>query len=479
MIEDRLYGVRELYESSPLWIRRGAGFCFRRLPMRLRYGSVYGRMRGLLRATRNVGLDELQALEDRLLREAIEHAYHHVPFYRSVMRERGVEPRHLRSRADLQLLPLLDKSTLRDQISALRSQIHGDSERLYVTTGGSTGEPVGFDLQVGVCRSKEAAMLDHAWGMVGYQRSDRGAIVRGSVLNRERICDEDPIKGSLLLSSYHLTDEHVPMMIDRLRGYRPRYIQAYPSAAAILGRQLIESGTPPPEGLRALLLSSETLRPDQRRLLVEAFRCRIYSWYGHAERVVYAAECEQGEGYHVFPEYGSAELVDESGEVLPWESGVQGEIVGTALWNRVMPLIRYRTYDVATVAGDPCSCGRPHPRLASIEGRLQEFLIARGGRPISTAALNMHSDVFDRVDHVQFRQREEGRVELHLVARPGYGPTDERAILDQISTKLGPGTVLELVPCREIPPTLAGKRRLVIQELPLGELVAGALTAAG
>ncbi len=482
MIEDRLYGVRELYESSPLWLRRAAGAVYCRLPNSLRYGPVYGRMRALLQKTRHLDPAELEALTNRMLQAAIADAYAHVPFYRSAMKERGVEPRHIRRRQDLRLLPLVDKTLVRESGDALRSELHGASQRIYVTTGGSTGEPVGFDLQKGVCRPKEAAMLDHAWSIVGYRRSDRSAIIRGSVLNREGICDEDPIKRSLVLSSYHLTDEYLPRMIDALRRFRPRYIQAYPSSAAILARHLRATGQPPIAGLRALLLSSETLRPDQRRLLQEAFRCRVFSWYGHAERVVYAAECEAGAGYHIYPEYGIFELVDEHGEVLPWEPGVRGEIVGTALWNRVMPLIRYRTYDLATVAGDSpggpgvvCSCGRPHPRLASVEGRIQEFLIAANGRPISTTALNMHSRVFDQVSEMQFVQELPGEVELHLVPRADFGPADRRAIQREVGQKLGRDTKLRLVLRTAIPTTPSGKRRLVLQQIPVPDVLLGAL----
>jgi phenylacetate-CoA ligase len=475
MIEDRLYGVRELYESSPLWLRRAAGALYCRLPNSLRYGPVYGQMRALLQKTRHLSREELEALTNRMLQRAIADAYAHVPFYRSAMKERGVEPRHIRRRRDLRLLPLVDKTLVRESGAALRSEIHGAGQRIYVTTGGSTGEPVGFDLQAGVCRPKEAAMLDHAWSLVGYRRSDRSAIVRGSVLNREGICDEDPIKRSLVLSSYHLSDQYLPRMITALRRFQPRYLQAYPSSAEILARHLRATGQPPIQDLRALLLSSETLRPDQRQLLQEAFRCRVFSWYGHAERVVFAAECEAGSGYHIYPEYGIFELVDEHGEVLPWEPGVRGEIVGTALWNRAMPLIRYRTYDLATVAADGCSCGRPHPRLASVEGRIQEFLIAADGRPISTTALNMHSRVFDQVSEMQFVQQLPGEVELHLVPRAEFGPADRRAILREVGRKLGRETELHLVLRTEIPTTPSGKRRLVLQQIPVPDVLVGAL----
>lgn len=470
MLEDRLYSARRLYESSPAWARQAAGSALRTLPSRIRYGPFYGEMRALFRRHRHADPEDLRALERRLLGQAIEFAYEHVPFYRRAMRSRGVEPRHIRDRHDLRLLPLVDKEDLRRHYSELQSESIRTSDRIYMTTGGSTGEPVGFDLQKGVCRPKEAAMLEHAWSTAGYHPGDRCGIIRGTVLPPGQAWQEDPAKRSLLLSSYHLTPDHLPAMLERLRAFRPRFIQAYPSAAEIVARFMLESKTAPPEGLHAIFAGSETMRPDQRRLIAEAFQCRVFTWYGHAERVVHAAECELNRGFHVYQEYGLMELVDESGAPLPWETGARGEIVGTALWNRAMPLLRYRTYDMASVGATSCPCRRPYPLLASVEGRLQEYLLASGNRPISTTALNMHCGVYDHVEQVQFHQRHAGQVALHYVPRAGFSPDDERAIHVELSKKLGGDTQLELVPVREIRPGPNGKRRLVIQEMAIDAL---------
>ena len=306
-----------------------------------------------------------------------------------------------------------------------------------------------------------------------HRRGDRAAILRGSVLNGQQPWGEDPIKRSLVLSSYHLTDEYLPEMVHQLRKFRPSYLHAYPSSAAILARHLLQTGVRPPDSIRGLLVSSETVRDDQRELLVEAFRCRVHSWYGHAERVIFASACETGAGYHLYPEYGAVEIVDANGQPLPWEPGVRGEIVGTATWNRAMPLVRYRTRDIATIGKGDCPCGRPHPLLASVEGRVQEFLVADGGRPISSTALNTHTPIYDHVDQVQFRQQILGEVELWYVPRPDFNEVDERRIRSEIEEKLGHGTRLVLRAVGEIPTTRSGKRRTVVQELPVDQVLAG------
>ena len=55
------------------------------------------------------------------------------------------------------------------------------SARLYMTTGGSTGVPVGFYLQKGISRPKEQAMLEGMWKRAGYFEGARLILIRGHV----------------------------------------------------------------------------------------------------------------------------------------------------------------------------------------------------------------------------------------------------------------------------------------------------------
>ena len=71
-------------------------------------------------------------------------------------------------------------------------------------------------------------------------------------------------------------------------------------------------------------------------------------------------------------------------------AGVAGhKVLVTNLFNRTLPFIRYEMSDLVTIADGPCACGRPHLRLASIQGRREDVLSlpARNGEQVSVHAL--------------------------------------------------------------------------------------------
>ena len=43
-----------------------------------------------------------------------------------------------------------------------------------------------------------------------------------------------------------------------------------------------------------------------------------------------------------------------------------------------MPILRYRTRDITSIAEEPCACGRTHRRIQRITGRADDMLIVRG-----------------------------------------------------------------------------------------------------
>ncbi len=82
--------------------------------------------------------------------------------------------------------------------------------------------------------------------------------------------------------------------------------------------------------------------------------------------------CEQADGYHLDNFDFLPEIVDRDAEGF-------GEVVFTTLRRRVMPLIRYRTRDVARLIPEPCPCGIRAPRITRIRGRRDELVVASGG----------------------------------------------------------------------------------------------------
>lgn len=467
MIEDRLYKFKDLYDRSPGWLKQAAGLAYRQIPLGLRYGATYGRYRSLLNKSANWGRAEIEAYQLAKLQALLSHASENVPFYKESFARAGFDPKMLRSLEDMRLVPTLSKADLQDRLPDLIARNIPKSQRMYVTTGGSTGIPVGFYLQSGLSRGKELAFIEDQWARVGFRPGDHCAFIRGAVLHGlpEGVhWQYEPIKNRLVLSGYHLTAQTVGNYVEALRRFRPKFLHAYPSSATLLATYMRAAGLGRIDGLKGVLCGSENLYPAQRGLLETVFGCRVFSWYGHAERAVLGGECEFSSDYHLYPQYGYSEVVDSSGESR-FDDGAIGEIVASCLDNLVMPLIRYRTMDMGVVSAGDCRCGRPYPRLRRVEGRLQEFMVTGGGRLISMVAINMHSPVFDNVRQFQFRQREPGVITFAYVPMQALGRSDEVGIRRELGEKLGADVSLILEPVDEIPRTPSGKFRFLIQEI--------------
>jgi phenylacetate-CoA ligase len=71
------------------------------------------------------------------------------------------------------------------------------------------------------------------------------------------------------------------------------------------------------------------------------------------------------------------EVLDPAtGEPVP--PGEKGELVVTMLEKEAFPIVRYRTGDVTTLTEEVCACGRTHPRIGRIQGRVDDMIVVRG-----------------------------------------------------------------------------------------------------
>jgi len=155
------------------------------------------------------------------------------------------------------------------------------------------------------------------------------------------------------------------------------------------------------------------------------------------------------------------EIVAEDGSTCR-KPGERGELVGTGLLNRALPLVRYRTGDFATLAESNCECGRHWDRFTDIEGRWkQDMLEGRSGARMSIAALNMHGEIFEHVARYQYYQNEPGRCVLRVMTTPGFSEADEAAILDAYLAKVGDELDMSIEVVDDIPLTERGKLKLL------------------
>jgi phenylacetate-CoA ligase len=129
-----------------------------------------------------------------------------------------------------------------------------------------------------------------------------------------------------------------------------------------------------PATLHSVLLSTDHLPPAVARTVEQAWGCTVYDHYGTTEMGLGGGvDCKALAGYHLREADMLFEIVDPlTGRPVP--DGENGEVVFTTLTRRAMPLIRYRTGDVAGFIPEPCPCGTVLKRMAHIEYRLIDAL---------------------------------------------------------------------------------------------------------
>jgi len=460
-LEDQLYPLLGVYERLPLGLRRAAGAVWRGLPKRWRWGPAYEEFARLARAVEEWDAEEIRQYQLTELRRVLIQAAAYCPFYQRSFAQAGFRPEEVRELEDLQRAPLLEKSDLLAHREEMVSRELPKNARLFVTTGGSTGVPVGFYLHQGVSRPKEQAFLEAQWRRGGYFEGARLAVIRGQVTSRRArgsISFYDATRDWLMLSSYHLTPERWPEYLAAIERFKPDLLHAYPSAALQMAEFLESAGQSWRLPLRGMLCGSEQLTLPQKRLLERVFQCRVYRWYGHSERAVLAGEGRGTELFYFWPVYGLVEFGPPDAEGLR-------EVIGTSFHNRVMPLIRYRTGDSVRLPEPGARREFAWPAAAEVAGRRQEFLVTGTGRRISLTAFNMHDAIFEGLYAVQFYQDAPGRAEFRYVAGPAFDRARLPRIESGIRRKLGDDFELTLRQVAATEKTEGGKHRWLISRL--------------
>ena len=459
--------LRGLYETSPALIRNVGGTIAGSLPPNLRYGREFAAM-----SRRASALDVTSAVEVNVLllsevQRVWNTAVQRVPHYRGLV-AKGEAPREIKHLKDLENIPLLTKENVRSVGALLYDPAQAPGSYREVTTGGTSGKPLALRVTHDASAREWALMLD-SWSRVGFRSRSRRAVLRGArIRGREhgvRI-ERDPANRALLLSGFDVSPQDLASYVEAIRRYRADFLHAYPSTAWILAKHLALSGDARSLELRAVLLGSETIYPDQRALIEDVFGCRVYSWYGHTEKCAFASECETEHAYHPHPLYGFVELVDESGTPVT-QPGKRGRIVATGFLNAATILVRYVTDDEAEWTDEPCSCGRPGWRLKNVAGhRTQEYLVSSAGTLIPMTFLHgIHSEAFAAVSEFQFYQDTPALVEYRYIPGPAWSEQRLMDIQRELTLRLHGQVQVRTVEVSAIPRTESGKYRFVDQRL--------------
>ena len=344
-------------------------------------------------------------------------AIKNVPYYRDRYKE-------INSLSDFKSqIKFIDKDEVMGNWENFISSGTSKSKIITGTTGGTSGKP----LKLVIPKNRyvfELGTLYTMWANVGWKGQTR-AVLRNTILSDGVTFKINPLKKELIFDGFRTSEVHYNAVYTTMKRYNIRFLHAYPSSAyqfcVYIKKNKLDTSI-----FQAFFLGSEGLLEEQRTLFKE-LDIKIYHWYGHSEKLVLGGYCENSDLIHIEPTYGYFELIDEQGEHIS-EIGKVGEIVGTTFHNKYMPLLRYRTGDFAEYAGNYCnSCNRHLPLIKNIQGRWDKNKIYLQDKSyVSITALNLHSDLYNHINGMQYVQYVAGEIEIHLIKGESFTQETEK-----------------------------------------------------
>ncbi len=344
--------------------------------------------------------ETIKQFQEEKLTEALNYLNKRSPFYQSLFKTHCIDINSIKTTDDLQQIPFTDKSDL---------QLHNDDflcvprEEIidYITTSGTLGDPVTF------------AMTDADLERLAYNEQisfECADAKKGDIFQLMTTIDKRFMAGlayflgvrKLGASIIRVGNGIAELQWDTIERIKPNIAIVVPSFILRLIKYAEEHGIDyKNSSIRKLVCIGENIREQDFSLnllgqsIKEKWDVELYSTYASTEMATTFTECKHGCGGHHHPELIICELVGEDGCVVP--EGEIGELVITTLGVEGMPLLRFRTGDLACFHTEPCACGRTTMRISPIVGRLNHMVKYKG----TTLYPPSIFDVLDNVPYVE------------------------------------------------------------------------------
>ncbi|HEY6540850.1 MAG TPA: hypothetical protein VIZ18_07940 [Ktedonobacteraceae bacterium] len=326
--------------------------------------------------------DHLQDIQLRRLRSIITHAYENTVYYRETMDYLGIKPQDIRSLADLRLFPVINRADVKEHFTDMLARGVDVNTCKVTHSSGTTGEPVEYAYDGHALNFARAIKVrEKLW--CGVRPGDRWVNI---AMTRKR--GGHQITGGnwrTFLKTYAAKGIDVDVIEDlddqvkQILAFRPDVLQAYPTSLHALAlemrRRKISDWKP-----RLIFTVAELLGEDTRMLVREVFGQEIMDIYGLIEVGDVGWQCRKAAEYHINADAILVEFLNDGKTVAPGEIG---EIVVTSLYNKAMPLIRYRSSDAGRPSDGHCTCGCHLPTMRVVDGKMLDFLVLPGGKLVS------------------------------------------------------------------------------------------------
>lgn len=345
-------------------------------------------------------VEKIKEFQEELLRKQLVYLNENSPFYRKMFASHNINIRDIKTIEDLQHLPFTDKRDLQLHNTDFLCVPHAKIVD-FITTSGTLGDPVTFGCSENDLR-RLALNEAKSFACAGVSSSDTIQLM--VTLDKRFMAGLAYWLGARELGAGVIrVGNGIPeLQWDTINRLHPDTVMCVPSFILSLidyaeknnidyhncsVKRIIGIG----EGLRNQDFSFNLLGSKIHEKWPEV---QLFATYSSTEMSATFSECQYSCGGHIHPELIIVEIIDENNNPVP--DGQIGEIVITTLGVEAMPLLRFRTGDMAAKITEKCKCGRNSYRLTPIVGR-KNNMIKFKGTTLYPPAIN---DVLDNTDYV-------------------------------------------------------------------------------
>ena len=367
--------------------------------------------------------DELRELQFKRLQMTLRWTYDNVPFHHDRWSALKLKPGDIRSLADLSKLPFTVKSDFKAAYPYGLFALPLEKIIRIHSTSGAISNPtvVGYsrgDLNTwselcarvavaGGARSHDVAQITFEYGLT------TGAFGMHAGLERVGVTVVPTSTGNTQRQLKVMRDFKTTVLVGT-----PSYVMHMTEVAPGMGYDLKALD------LRVALLGSEPWTNQTRDEIEKRTGMSASDIYGLSEVIGpgVSYECWNKDGLHINEDHFLVEVVDPAtGEPVP--DGKEGELVFTSLTKEAVPVIRYRTGDLASVSHRPCACGRVFARHGKVYSRTDDMLIIRGVNvyPASIEAVLADIEGVEPRYRVEvFREGALDQIEIQIEVEPSF-----------------------------------------------------------
>jgi phenylacetate-CoA ligase len=325
---------------------------------------------------------EIERLQEEKIKKLIKYAYKNCSYYKEKFDAKKIIPENI-TLENFNQLPILQKKDIKERLLDLKSSVIDEKNLTKTGTGGSTGVPTHFYLDRNflsyVWALKVRNLMWTGWkiGEWDFRLWGSAFDVRPADIVREKIALH--IKRIKVYPAFEISQKLIKKFISDIIRHRPTIIQGYNMPLVVVAKYILKHKITLGYKPRGVINCAETLFDPQRRLMEEAYGCKVFNRYGGRELSDVCHECQHG-NMHINDDLVYVEIVDDNGNLV--EPGKLGHILLTGLENFGMPFIRYKVEDMGILddKNKQCPCGRPLRIMRSVIGRSQDILRLKDGK---------------------------------------------------------------------------------------------------